>query len=589
MARRKEAPKVVSASSRSTASIFQNIESPDQIEESEPPIVEPNQEVEERDSPDEYKFPFNLLAELQDFLNDHLNFCRGVELLVCLYLCQIFYFYMTKKDDMPGLTVVGFSIAGATLAMYLSHRSLKKRHAADPENVKYPELPDFNIIYGFLIPIMFSVLLGSTKSAFFQMNLAMNNFSIHSLHTVAKVLSAFVFYYIYNENLTIQVFEFVQVVWIYFSVEWTLCYCNEQIEVPEDEDEEVIVKRTLSNTEVHLIAVFVVNMLANFHVPLSETTIPLFIVRGLLLALACGLAVLYPFYWATSSLSNPVLRNIGALVVTGAFGTSFYLLMNYVFVRQVYNVEVVTWLYNYILLSELRVHLLAGWVLGLAVAIPVVFTLSVNNTISLNSRRKAWHYILFASLAYPALVKEPVFTSIAVLGSVFLFIVLEMVRASRLGWMGNFINSQLRYFQDEKDSKGPLSLSYIFLLVGVAIPIAYGVAVEDIVSPRSYIGLVTLGLSDSSASIVGKNLGITKWKGGDRTVAGSVTYVVVTLASFFLINVYLLPEGSKIRSWENMFIVAVLGAAVEGASTLNDNILVPCMSLIAYELLSGTF
>lgn len=585
MARRKEVRKAHTAASRSTASIFHNIDSADQLDEKptvEDKIPQPEQ-PEEPDRPEDYKFPFNLIFEFQDFLNLHLTFRRGTELLVILYLCQVFYLYLSEREEYGGLTAIGFSVVGAVLAMYLSHRSLSRRHEADPENVAAPVLPEFNTVYAFFIPTAFSVLLGGTTTPFFQMNLATINFCVHALHPVAKVASSFVFYYVYNENETLEMMEFLQVVWIFFSVEWALNYWNESA------DEAKEVRHTLSATEIHLIAVFFVNILFNFHLTKSETHLPLFIVRALVIALVVATAALFPVYYATSRLSNPLFVNLAAVVVAVVFSAVFYYLTNYIFTTQIINEEVISWLYHYIMSSELRVRLLAVWVVAIGVAVPIVFALAEFNVISLNFRRKTWHYILFASLAYPALIKEPVFTAIAVLGSVFVFIVVEFVRASRLGCLGSFLDTHLRYFQDEKDANGPLNLSYIFLLVGVAIPIAYGVAVDDVVSIRSYIGLITLGLSDSTASIVGRAFGKYKWKGGNRTLEGTVTHIVVTLASFFVVDRYLLPEENKVTNWENLVIVSFLGALVEGASTLNDNILVPTMSLIVYEVTHGVF
>lgn len=595
MARRKQARKVDTASSRSTASIFQSIDSVEQLAEGE--SIENNSEPqvpvqEESDKPLDYRFPFNLIFELQDFLNAYLTFCRGAEVLVCLFLCQIFYFYLNERNDQSGLAAVGYSIAGAVLAMYLSNRSLRKKHEADPENVAAPQLPEFNVIYAFLIPTALSVLLGGTDSLFFQMNMAINNFCIQTLHPVAKVASSFIFYYMYNEDNQLEWYDYLQAVWVYFSVEWALSYWNEDADESEDSSDSKdanVVRRTLSATDIHLIAVFFVNILLNFHLQLSESNVPLFILRSLMIALVGASAALFPVYHFYAMMSNPVLANMAAAAVAAVFSGVFYFLTNYIFTSQVIDEEVISWLYNYILSSELRVKLLSVWVAAMAITVPTVFVLAEYNLISLNIRRKSWHYILFASLAYPAMIKEPVFTAIAVLGSVFVFIGFEYVRASRLGMLGSFLDARLRHFQDEKDTLGPLSLSYIYLLVGVAIPISYGLAVDDIVSIRSYIGLVTLGLSDSTASIVGKALGKIKWKGGDRTVEGTVTYIVVTFASFVLIDAYLLPDGAKVKNWENVFIVSILGGIVEGASTMNDNVLVPSMSLIAYEVLSGVF
>ncbi|KAF7580331.1 putative integral membrane protein [Clavispora lusitaniae] len=584
MARRKQVNKNESASSRSTAAIFQNIENAEQLEETTSPRTTKHEELSQAPEPEtqeEVKFPLSVLYEFQDFLNLHMNFRKGVEVLTCLYYCQISYLYLEK--DFAAVSAIGFNILGALLAMYLSHRSLVKKYNADPENTVYPALPEFNTIYAFLIPISFSILLGDTTSPFFQMNLALNNFCVKSLHPVAKVLSSFVFYYMYNENETLELFEFVRAVWLYFSLEMALTTWNEH----REDDEDDTVKTTLSATEIHIICVFIVNLLCNFHVELNDTTIVLYIIRALMISLIVAFGISYPLYYGTRYLSGGALFELASFGVIGAFAASFYYTMNYLFRTQTIDVEVISWLINYITSSEMRVKLLASWVLLLVIAIPVMFLMSSKKVISLNLSRKAWHFMLTGAISYPAMTQEPVFVAIAVSGSVFVFIAIEAVRCTRLTFLGKFLHSQLAHFQDEKDTKGPLNLSYIFLLIGVAIPIVYGALIEDLVSLRSYIGVVALGLSDSMASIVGSKFGKQKWKGGNRTLEGTLTYLVVFLASYGVIDSFILQkEGTN---WENIFIVALSGAVLEGAATLNDNVLIPCMCLIMYELLNATF
>lgn len=591
MARKKVTPKApTTASSRTTAAVFQDMDAEKIEETTEDPVAV----VENGDKPglepyDHVKFPLSLVYDVQDLLNDHLSFRNGVQLMVVLYLCQIGYLALSKADEHKELlSLVGFNILGAAIAMWLSHRSLSRRHTADPEIVKKPSLPEFNTLYAIFIPILLTVLLSDPKSKFLQVNLALTNFAIKSLHPAAKVVSAFAFYYIYNDSETLEFFEFLQVVWIYFSVEWALNLWNEDVQ-RDDEGNVVSVSSTLITPEIHLIGVLIVNLICNFTLPLSEETYPLVIVRILLIALVASCAVTFPLYYLYKNTEKGVPRAGLSVLMVGVFGGLFYFVTNYLFSIQVASVEVITWLYNYILLSELRVHLLAGWVAALVVAVPIVVALSQYGYLSLNARRKIWHFALVASLAYPAMVLEPTFTAIAVLGSVFVFIILEFVRGTKITAFGGFLNKQLRLFQDEKDLKGPFNLSYIFLLLGVAVPIAYGVAVGDVVSIRSYLGLVTLGLGDSMASIVGNTFGKIKWKGGSRTFEGTVTYTVVTFASLVLIDFFILPEESRVKNWENVFIVALVGGALEGAASLNDNILIPCMTLIAYELLGRVF
>lgn len=593
MARRKDAtatkqPKT--ASSRSLAAIF-NEKSVEELTAS--PITEATKtpvsaEAEEDKSVEEAKYPLKLIYEFQDLLNNHMTVLKAVQAMVCLFLCQIFYIYFhDQSGGMDVVYAVGFNVLSAIVAMYLSHRSLLKKHEASPETVPRPELPSFNSLYAFFIPYSFVLLLSDPADPFFQVNLSLTNFSLKNLHPIAKVLSAFVYNYMFGDTETLDVIQFAQVVWIYFIVDYALNHWNEKIET--DDEDNITVYRTMDKTEIHIVAIFMVNLLANFKAPVSATNIPLVVVRILSIALVGALAISTPLYYGYSLLQKGVARSGVALTVVSVFAGTFYYLTNYLFQLFVVKQEVLNWLIDYILESKLRVLLLQGWVLALAGIIPVVFFLASQDVISLNNRRKVWHFALVGALAYPALVAEPTFSALAVLGSVFVFIVLEFLRCTRITFLGDVLNSLLHLFQDEKDLQGPLSLSYIFLLVGVAIPIGYGIVVDDVVSMRSYLGLVALGLGDSFASIIGKRFGKNKWKGQSRTIEGTITYIVVTFVSFVFIDFYLLPEGSRVKNWENVFIVSLVGGAIEGSASMNDNLLIPCITLISYELLNRVF
>lgn len=593
MARRKDAtatkqPKT--ASSRSLAAIF-NEKSVEELTAS--PITEATKtpvsaEAEEDKSVEEAKYPLKLIYEFQDLLNNHMTVLKAVQAMVCLFLCQIFYIYFhDQSGGMDVVYAVGFNVLSAIVAMYLSHRSLLKKHEASPETVPRPELPSFNSLYAFFIPYSFVLLLSDPVDPFFQVNLSLTNFSLKNLHPIAKVLSAFVYNYMFGDTETLDVIQFAQVVWIYFIVDYALNHWNEKIET--DDEDNITVYRTMDKTEIHIVAIFMVNLLANFKAPVSATNIPLVVVRILSIALVGALAISTPLYYGYSLLQKGVARSGVALTVVSVFAGTFYYLTNYLFQLFVVKQEVLNWLIDYILESKLRVLLLQGWVLALAGIIPVVFFLASQDVISLNNRRKVWHFALVGALAYPALVAEPTFSALAVLGSVFVFIVLEFLRCTRITFLGDVLNSLLHLFQDEKDLQGPLSLSYIFLLVGVAIPIGYGIVVDDVVSIRSYLGLVALGLGDSFASIIGKRFGKNKWKGQSRTIEGTITYIVVTFVSFVFIDFYLLPEGSRVKNWENVFIVSLVGGAIEGSASMNDNLLIPCITLISYELLNRVF
>lgn len=584
MARKKEVKKTQkSASAKTTASVFQNY---DPTAEDESKKIEPKPDAQGEivnDDPSQYGFPWNIIYEFQDFLNDYMDFCKAAQVMTVLYIGQIVYHYLTKIDDSKTLSSVGFNLLGAVLALWLNHRSMLKRYKEDPERFVRPELPDFNTMYAFVIPIMLFILIGDTKSAFFEVNLALSTFAIKQLHVVAKMLSSFVFYYIYNDSETLDVVSYLRIVFTYFALEYVLDMWNEISEV-----EETRVKlTTMLPSEIHMVCVLMVNIMYNF----DTTTMPFALVlfRELIISLVAAAFASYQFYWIYLRMTQNIYKKGLAVVIVAVFAGVFYFTINMLFTRELHDENPIVWLANYIILSESRLHLISYWVTCLVVAIPIVFGLAYSNKIGLNFRRKVWHFLLVICLAYPAFIKEPEFTAIALLGSLTVFIVIEMIRCTRLTFIGEFLYTELRFFQDEKDLKGPLNLSYIFLLAGVALPLAYGFVQGKPVELGSYIGLVTLGLGDSLASIVGKKYGKIKWKSGQRTLEGTITFMVVTFVSFVVIDCYILPEENRVKNWENTFIVAMVAGILEGSATLNDNILIPCMTTLTYDLLNRTF
>lgn len=590
MAKRKSAVAPKSAAERTTAAVFvngsQHLDLLDAAPDASSQVGSAGGAQFEA-VPDDTNLPFKLIYQFQDLLNENMDLAKGVQVLLCLYLSHIFYLYLSRNGFEEAIYSAGFNILGDVLAMFLSHRSQRRKHDANPDLYPKPSLPAFNTIYSLFIPILFILLMSDYKSSFYQANLALSNFAVKSLHPIAKVVSAFVFYYMYNDEHTLEIFQFLKVIWVYFSVDYSLNSWNESTKT--DKDGVVTRTSTLSDSEIHFIAMACVNFLGQLEVlPLTTTTTPLFILRVLLLSLIISLAASYPLYELYKWLGSSVVTMPLSVVIVGVFCGAFYYATDYQFRLFVAPEEVFHWLYKYITESSSRTKLLSTWLVLLAGTVPVMFILSKTTALSLNMRRKVWHFLLVGTLTYP-LVQDPDFVTLAVMGSIIVFVAIEFLRCTQLTFLGKWLDALLRVFQDDKDLSGPLNLSYIFLLVGVAIPLAYSAAIEDPISIRSYIGLATLGLGDSFASIVGKNFGKTKWRGSNKTLEGSVAYVLATFAYFAAVDFYVLPESQRVNNWENLLIVSIVSGIAEGTASLNDNILVPAITLITFEILTRVF
>jgi len=110
-------------------------------------------------------------------------------------------------------------------------------------------------------------------------------------------------------------------------------------------------------------------------------------------------------------------------------------------------------------------------------------------------------------------ISNPNFTAFAFIGALVLFVLVEAIRLARLypvyTDLSNFLN---RYLDSRED--GPLIVSHIYLLLGCAAPVILS---RMPVLPEGYetagriglslSGMISLGIGDSFASIVGISFG----------------------------------------------------------------------------------
>ena len=122
------------------------------------------------------------------------------------------------------------------------------------------------------------------------------------------------------------------------------------------------------------------------------------------------------------------------------------------------------------------------------------------------------------------------FTSMAsqlVLG---IFILLEFVRTYKIEPLSSILNSAFALFIDEKD-RGALVLTNIYLLVGTFAPV--WIASHPHLTSNHlaiYSGVLSVGIGDAVASVVGSMHGRTKWPGTFKTVEGTLASVAAQLA-----------------------------------------------------------
>ena len=139
-------------------------------------------------------------------------------------------------------------------------------------------------------------------------------------------------------------------------------------------------------------------------------------------------------------------------------------------------------------------------------------------------------HVLVVAVHVSGAVVDIHFTSMAsqlVLG---VFILLEFVRATKIEPLASVLNSAFALFVDEKD-RGALVLTNIYLLVGTFAPV--WIACQRHLASNHlalYSGVLSVGIGDAVASVVGSMHGRRKWPGTSKTVEGTATSVAAQLA-----------------------------------------------------------
>ncbi|KAF9048592.1 hypothetical protein BJ165DRAFT_1526030 [Panaeolus papilionaceus] len=188
-------------------------------------------------------------------------------------------------------------------------------------------------------------------------------------------------------------------------------------------------------------------------------------------------------------------------------------------------------------------------------------------TLGLNARRKFFHG-LAVLMFVPGVAVDPAFTHLSFSAAFALFIFAEYIRYFAIWPFGASVHLFMNEFLDHRDG-GTAILSHFYLLTGCA----GSVWLEGSSHLLQFTGILTLGLGDAAASLVGRRLGVHKWSPTtNKTVEGSVGFVVAVFVPTVLLRLFGHAEPfSTVR----YVLVVVLSSILEALSDQNDNLTLP--------------
>ena len=202
-----------------------------------------------------------------------------------------------------------------------------------------------------------------------------------------------------------------------------------------------------------------------------------------------------------------------------AYTIAFFLAITYPMMWIFLQREPFLWLLNHVLADLNLVMLLGFWLSLVAVTLVVV---QLRTTKATTVTRKVFHLLVILVYVSGIWVDRS-FTKFCSLLTLALFVVIEYVRAFKIQPLSRKIDEYFVIFTDEKD-QGFLILTNIYLLIGTFAPLWMAPANASPLLLMS--GVLSVGIGDAAASIVGSQYGRIKWPFSKKTIEGTLASIV---------------------------------------------------------------
>ncbi|CAM4878046.1 unnamed protein product [Rotaria socialis] len=230
-----------------------------------------------------------------------------------------------------------------------------------------------------------------------------------------------------------------------------------------------------------------------------------------------------------------------AIKSTTQFYISLVTIFSIVFFPRAYyflNQNPFIWLFNYIFHKSHRIYLLLFWFTVSLLSLLIVnihlrYATANNITYEKTILRKYFHFLAIIVYTSGILFDTHLLTMCSV-AFIVLLLLLECIKIKRVAPLGDIIRNAWNMYENEKDI-GTIMFSHIFLIIGLSYPVWIA---DDSKRLAQLSGIISVGIGDSAASIVGSKVGIYKWPGTKRTLEGSLAGLITQFLFITCLRIY---------------------------------------------------
>lgn len=295
------------------------------------------------------------------------------------------------------------------------------------------------------------------------------------------------------------------------------------------------------------------------------------------LAMAAFAIILLPSYLFVSNRSS----SSRAIIVLRYGLLGIWLSVSYTAAKNLISatskLDPLTWLVDHIFSTHQRISLFSLWLSTVTAC--VSFSTSWSRTVGQTNSmvRKVFH-LAIGIVFITGYNQDIEFTQFAAGGMLIVLFLLEVIRAWNLPPLGQPLEKVCVSLRGGWDNKY-ITMSHIYLMIGTFIPLWLLRSGSSKLSISS--GLISLGVGDSAAALIGTFFGSTKIKSSSNKTLEGLFGNICAMIIFKIIWI-----GYTDFNTEYSFVIAaVLTAIIEALMTTCDNLILPLVMTLLVELL----